>query len=149
MAEMNSHVGNFREFQDYWFDLQEKIDAYGSPVEGQKLDSDNFDNYEIIGHSMAHLGDPGWSIYEDIDEHGEAEVAHFLVENAIERGCPEQAGVYWEMFQEADEALRNPEDEILSELDDKGMSQEGLDHIMDQYEEHVEPLLDGSMFEDK
>lgn len=148
MAELSSYMRNFREFQDYWFDLQERTDAYGSPIEGDRLDSDGFEPHELMGHSVTALGDPGWAIYEDIHEYGEAEVVQFLVEDAIENDSPEKAGVYWNQFQKADSILRNPEEELFPELNDSGMSEEEINHVREQYEQHVEPLLDGSMFEE-
>lgn len=148
MSELNSYMHNFREFQGYWFSIQEKIEDLELGVLGDRLDSGNLEPHEFIGNDMAALGDPGWVIYEDIHEHGEAEVAHFLVEDAISEGEPKKAGVYWEKFQEADEALENAEDQIFSRLDEAGMEDKYVDHIRNQYEEHVEPLLDGSMFEE-
>ncbi len=108
MSELNSYTHNFREFQHYWFDLQEKIDSYARPIPGRKLDSDNYEPHELMAHSMTALGDPGQAIYGDIHEHGENEVENFLVEDAEGKDEAEEADVYWQQFQEADQALRNP-----------------------------------------
>lgn len=139
-------MDEFREFQDYWFNLQEKIDAYGTPIQGERLQSDKFEPHELISQSIASLGDPGYTIYEKIDEHGEAKTIQFLIEDSIRRAEPEKAGLYWEKFEEADKALRNPEDSIFSRLEESGMAEEKVDYVRRGYQLHIEPLLDGSTF---
>jgi hypothetical protein len=149
MTDSSVTAGTFDEFFEYFFDLEEMLSDYEEGrMDTKRFEGDRFERYERLGHKMAHLGDPGWAIYEDIDQYGEAEVLKALTEDLIEKGEEQRAGSYWRQFQEADGTLRNPETNIYDRLEDAGMEPENIDHVRNQYEEHFAPLLDGSMYEE-
>lgn len=149
MTESSVTVRTFDEFFEYFFDLEEMLTDYEEGrMDTKRFEGDRFENYERIAHKIAHLGDPGWAIYEEINEYGEADVRLALTQDLMEKGDEESDGHYWRQFKEADEMLRNPETNIYERLKDAGMEPENVDNVREQYEEHFAPLLDGSMFEE-
>lgn len=149
MSDIPVNKVQFDELFEYFFDFEEMMEDYeNGRIDTKRFEGDGFEVHERIGHKFAAMGDPGWSIYEMVDESGEAEVLLELTEDLMEKGEEEHAGHYWRQFQEVDSTLRNPEEEIYSPLRDAGMNDDEVAYLEDEYQEHIEPLLDGTMFED-
>lgn len=115
-------------------------------LDSKQLKGDSFEPHELMGHRIAALGDPGWAIYEDIDSYGQGDVLLALTEDLIEKDEEELVGSYWRQFQEADTDLNNPDEHIYSRLDEAGMDEENIQYLEDEYEQHIQPILEGTAF---